>query len=61
MLQLLVNLVGMWHAMWHVPKLLDRIKYEFEVKITEEQGVGAHSLAHGTLGVEGHVGALGWD
>jgi hypothetical protein len=26
----------------------------------EEQGVGAHSLARNTLGVEGHVGALGW-
>jgi len=27
----------------------------------EEQGVGACSLAHNTLGVEGHVGAPGWD
>jgi hypothetical protein len=26
----------------------------------EGQGVGARSLAHNTLGVEGHVGALGW-
>jgi len=30
-------------------------------KIIEKGGVGAHSLAHNTLGVEGHVGALGWD
>jgi hypothetical protein len=27
----------------------------------EEQGVGARSLALNTSGVEGHVGALGWD
>jgi len=30
------------------------------VKIVEEQGVGARSLVRTTLGVEGHVGALGW-
>jgi len=29
------------------------------VKTAEEQRVGAHSLARSTLGVEGHVGALG--
>jgi len=27
----------------------------------ELQGVGARSLAHSTLGVEGCVGAPGWD
>ncbi len=43
------------------PKLLDRLKCEFKVKITEESGVGARSLAHNTLGVEGHAGAPGWD
>jgi hypothetical protein len=26
------------------PKLLDKLKYEFEVKITEEQGVGGMFL-----------------
>jgi hypothetical protein len=26
----------------------------------KEQGVGARSLARSTLGVKGHVGALGW-
>jgi len=31
------------------------------VKIAEEQGIGTGSLARSTLGVEGHVGALGWD
>jgi len=31
------------------------------VKIVEEQGVGARSLAHNTLGVEGRARALGWD
>jgi hypothetical protein len=32
-----------------------------KVKITEGEGVGAHSLAHSTLGVKGHVGTPGWD
>jgi hypothetical protein len=27
---------------------------------TTERGVGAHSLARNTSGVEGHVGTLGW-
>ncbi len=31
------------------------------MKTMEEQGVGARSLAHNTSGVEGHVGAPGWD
>jgi hypothetical protein len=30
------------------------------VKTSKGQKVGAHSLAHNTLGVEGHAGALGW-
>jgi hypothetical protein len=30
------------------------------VKIAEGQGVGARSLAHNTLGVEGRAKALGW-
>jgi hypothetical protein len=49
------------HWRWHVPKLLDRLKCEVEVKTTEEQRVGAHSLARNTLGVEGRAGASGWD
>jgi len=32
-----------------------------KVKTTEGKGVGAHSLARNTLGVEGRVGTLGWD
>jgi len=32
-----------------------------KTKTTEGKGVGVHSLAHNTLGIEGHVGALGWD
>jgi len=32
-----------------------------KVKTTEGEGVGAHSLACNTSGVEGHVGAQGWD
>ncbi len=31
-----------------------------KVKTTEGQGVGAHSLAHDILGVEGRVRTLGW-
>jgi hypothetical protein len=33
-----------------IPKLIDRLKCGSEVKATEEQGVGACSLAHSTLG-----------
>jgi len=43
------------------PKLLDKLKGESKVKTMEEQGVGAHSLAHITFGVEGRARALGWD
>jgi len=32
-----------------------------KVKTMEGKGVGAHSLACDTLGIKGHVGALGWD
>jgi hypothetical protein len=42
------------------PKLLDRLKCESKVKIMEEQRIGARSLAHSTLGVEGCARALGW-
>jgi hypothetical protein len=31
-----------------------------KVKTSEKQGVGAYSLGHNTLRVEGHAGALGW-
>jgi hypothetical protein len=31
------------------------------MKTTEGEGVWAHSLAHNTSKVEGHVGAPGWD
>jgi len=30
-------------------------------KTAKGKGVGARSLICNTLGVEGHVGALGWD
>jgi hypothetical protein len=30
------------------------------MKTMEGEGVRARSMAHNTLGVEGHVGALGW-
>jgi hypothetical protein len=45
---------------WRAPKLLDRLKCEYEVKTTEEQGVGAHSLARSTLEVEGRARVSGW-
>jgi hypothetical protein len=31
-----------------------------KMKTTKGEGVGAHSLTCNTLGVEGHVGAMGW-
>jgi len=31
-----------------------------KVKTVERERIGARSLAHSTLGVEGHVGAPGW-
>jgi hypothetical protein len=31
------------------------------VKTIEGKGVGANSLAHNTLKIEGHAGAIGWD
>ncbi len=34
---------------WCAPKLLDRLKCEYEVKTTKEQRVGARSLARNTL------------
>jgi hypothetical protein len=46
-------------AHWRAPKLLDKLKCEPKEKTTEEYGVGARSLAHNTLGVEGCAGALG--
>jgi hypothetical protein len=49
------------YVKWHAPKLLDRLKGEFEVKIVEEYGVGACSLARSTLGVEGCAKVPGWD
>jgi len=32
-----------------------------KVETMERKGVGARSLAHSTLGVEGHFGASRWD
>ncbi len=36
------------------------LKCESKVKTTEEQGVGAHSLARNILGLEGRARAPGW-
>jgi len=57
----LFNSIGDSNIFSRTPKLLDRLKYESEVKTTKEQGVGARSFARNTLGIEGCVGALGWD
>jgi len=46
---------------WHTPKLFNGLKHECGLKITEEQGVRARSLAQNTLGVEGRARAMGWD
>jgi len=32
-----------------------------KVKITKGEGIGAHSLACSSSGVERHVGIIGWD
>jgi hypothetical protein len=37
---------------WHAPKLLERLKCEFKVKIARESRIGAPSLARNTLGAE---------
>jgi hypothetical protein len=47
-------------ANWRAPNLLYKLKCESKVKIVEEQGVGACSLARNTLGVERHAGIPGW-
>ncbi len=46
---------------WRTPKLLNGLKCESKLKTMKEQRVEAHSLACNTLGVEGRVGAPGWD
>jgi hypothetical protein len=47
------NLKWVWTQLleknWHTPKLFDKLKRESEVKTTEEQRVGACSLAHSIL------------
>ncbi len=45
---------------WRAPKLLDRLKCEYEVKTMEKQGVGDMLPGSQHFGVEGHAGALGW-
>jgi len=47
--------------LWCIPKLLNGLKGESKLKITKEQKAKAHSLTCSILGVEGRVGALGWD
>jgi hypothetical protein len=46
---------------WRTPKLLNGLKCDFELKIAEQQGIGAQSLARNILGVEGCARASGWD
>jgi hypothetical protein len=41
------------YQVWHAPKLLDRLKGDYEVQTSEEQGVEARSLVCTTLGVKG--------
>jgi hypothetical protein len=50
------NVLTMTHS-----QLLEGLKCEFKWKTAEEGGVGTRSLAHNTWGVEGRVGAPGWD
>jgi hypothetical protein len=46
-----------YYKCWYVPKLLDRLKWEYKVKTTEGQGIEARSLACNISRVEGCVGA----
>jgi hypothetical protein len=48
---------------WCAPKLFKKPKCESHSEITEKrkEKVEAFSLICNTLGVEGHVRALGWD
>jgi hypothetical protein len=57
---LMVLMVKLSLDIWHVPNFLYRLKCESKVKTTEEQGVGARSLARNTFGVKGHVGVSRW-
>ncbi len=58
--QQMLFLLLVWAYDTSVSSLMDSIMNS-KVKTFEGKGVGAHSLAHNTLGVEGHVGASGWD
>jgi len=55
----LVNDNGQWT--WHTPKLLNGLNYESKGEDDIRRKIGAHFLTCNTLGVEGHVGAPGWD
>jgi hypothetical protein len=46
---------------WRTPMLLNGLNYESKGKQRKEKGVGVRYLVHNISGVEGHVGALGWD
>jgi hypothetical protein len=51
-----------WQQKWRVPKLFNRLKYESKVNTTEKQGVRGTLLGSQHFGgVEGRVGAPGWD
>ncbi len=49
------------HLIWCTPSSLMDSIVSPNVKTTKGEGIGARSLARNTSGVEGHVGALGWD
>jgi hypothetical protein len=51
----------LFEIFWCAPKLFDKLKCEYEMKITKEQKIEARSLAHNTLGVEGRPRVPGWD
>jgi hypothetical protein len=46
---------------WHTPKLLDGFNYKSKGEDSGRRGVGAHFLAHITLGVEGSARVSRWD
>jgi hypothetical protein len=55
-----LNLCFLCHLFYIPPNSLIDSIVSLKVKTTKGEGIGVHSLARSILGVEGHVGALGW-
>jgi hypothetical protein len=49
-----------FHQLWHTPTFLEKFKCESKSGNNKIRRSGVRSLACNILGVEGHVGTLGW-